>query len=107
MEKSHSMIMLAALLLSAALAPMATAGDQNHLAYTPDLLPSNAQTGKCYARVEVRLGVCRVQRVAWNYFGPSATSLSTLRDQSCRRLFSCHTWIRIVQKMRSSYPILQ
>ena len=54
-KSSKTAKMLAALAISAALAPLAFAGGQYHGSpgYTPDLLPANPNAGECYARVEV------------------------------------------------------
>jgi len=44
---------VAFLMAGTALAPMAMAGGQGHVGYTPDLVPANPNAGECYARVEV------------------------------------------------------
>jgi len=43
----------AVLMVGTAIAPLAFAGGQGQTGYMPDLLPSNPNTGECYARVEV------------------------------------------------------
>ena len=53
MKTSSSIKLITGLLLSASFAPAAFAGQGHHQAYEPSLVPSGAQAGQCYARVQV------------------------------------------------------
>ena len=53
LSTSNTLKMAAGLLISASFTPLAFAGNFGGPAYTPDMLPSNPNSGMCYARVEI------------------------------------------------------